>query len=181
MPLAAVLLLLLWATSATAHEYRIDVTADANLRVRGTATLIWHNETGRPVSEIPLRCTGSLGKASIDGRSVRLAGGRVLLPSPIAPLATVALLVEFSEGARAAYGYRMLTGPWHPKAVTWRKGAFNESRSIREAAAPQSEAAERSGRERTDVRRSRRNGGPALQDTGSRAERAGGYRPARRG
>ncbi len=108
-----------------AHEYRIEVAADQNLNVRGFVTIRWRNDTGKPVSDIPLDCKGVMKSASVEGKPVRLKDGRALLSKPVDSAATLAIRIEFNEKARGAYGYRMLTEAWHPKAITWHKNLFN--------------------------------------------------------
>lgn len=110
---------------ALAHEYRIEVSADQKLNVRGTLTLTWSNDTGKPVLEVPLRCKCSMKAISVQGRPVKLRNGCVSLPEPVESGASLAIRIEFEGHARAAYGYRMLTEAWHPKAIAWHKDSFN--------------------------------------------------------
>ncbi len=117
--------MLVCGAAAGANQYTIDIQADRNLNVRGTATLTWRNETGRPSTEIPIVCDGRMKKATAGGAPLRIDRKRVLLPASIAPGSTALVEIEFEGNARGAYGYHMLSGPWHPKAVTFRSGTYN--------------------------------------------------------
>jgi hypothetical protein len=116
---------LLACGAAAANQYTLDIRADRNLGVRGKTALTWRNETGRPAAEIPLVCTGRMKRASIGGKPVQIDDGRVLLPEPVATGGLASVEIEFEESARRSNGYRMLTGAWHPKAVTFRNGRYN--------------------------------------------------------
>jgi hypothetical protein len=111
--------------AAAANQYAIEVEADRNLNVRGTARVTWRNDTPSPATEIPLRCSGDIGRVSAGGKLLRTQGQRVLLAEPVAAGAATTLDIEFHGRAHSAYGYRMLTGSWHPKALTFRNGSFN--------------------------------------------------------
>lgn len=111
--------------SGYAHEYRIEVSADRNLNVHGAAALKWHNDTGNLVSEIPLQCKCSMSSIAVNGIRVGLRDGRVRLPAPVEAGTSLTIRIEFTGKAKEAYGYRMLTEAWHPKAITWHKGLFN--------------------------------------------------------
>jgi hypothetical protein len=111
--------------AAGANQYAIDVQADGNLNVRGTARLSWRNDTPGPVSEVPLRCSGSIGRVTVGGKALHVQEGRVRLPEPVAAGAATTLDIEFEAHARGVFGYRLLSGPWHPKALTFRDGRFN--------------------------------------------------------
>ncbi len=121
-PLAA---LLLFCTVARANQYTIEVQADRNLKVRGVETISWQNNTGHPAKEIPLICSCRLKRATLQGKPLRIRNNRVLLLEPVEADAGISIKLEFGESAKKAYGYRMLTGAWHPKAVTFRNGQYN--------------------------------------------------------
>jgi aminopeptidase N len=112
-------------TASGANRYAIEVRADQGLNVSGTVTLEWRNESGNSSAEIPLVCSGRMKRATIGGAAVRIDKERLILPAPVAPGGTASVRIEFEEGAKARYGYRMLTGPWHPKALTFRNGRYN--------------------------------------------------------
>ena len=69
--------------AAAANQYAIDVQADRDLNVRGTARLTWRNDTPGPASEIPLRCSGSIGRVTVGGKALHVQEGRVRLPEPV--------------------------------------------------------------------------------------------------
>lgn len=109
---------------ASANEYRIEIAADRRLALRGAVTMTWRNETELAASEIPLRCTCKLGRATIGSNSVRVAGDRLVLPTRLPTGSLVTVRIEFHSKPRQGYGYPLFAGSWHPKALTWRKGTF---------------------------------------------------------
>lgn len=72
-----------------------------------------------------MQCSGSIKRVSAGGKLLRVQGQLVSLPEPVAPGAAATLDIEFEDRAHSAYGYRLLTGPWYPKAVAFRNGRFN--------------------------------------------------------
>lgn len=101
-----------------ANQYAIVAQADRNLNVRGTVRITWTNDTGKPASEIPVQCSCKM---------KRVGNNRVALPQTVAPGGAATVEIEFEESAKKSYGYHMLTGAWHPKALTFRKGAYSEN------------------------------------------------------
>jgi hypothetical protein len=121
------LIFLLFSTSARANQYTIEVRADQNLKVRGKVAMIWQNDTGHAVHAIPLVCSCKLKSATARGKPLRIDHKRVLLTEAVQGGYAESLEIEFEENAKKAYGYRMLAGAWHPKAVTFRNGKFNSN------------------------------------------------------
>lgn len=118
-------ILLLLAGSAAANQYTIEIESDGNLNVHGIARLVWRNDSGRPTTGIPLLCSGRMKRATAGGQSVRLENGLAILPKAVAPGTTASLSIEFEASSKRAYGYRMLTGAWYPRAVTFRNSEYN--------------------------------------------------------
>lgn len=110
-----------------ANQYRIEVDSDQKLNVRGTVTLTWHNETGQPVSNLPLICSGKI-KGAWDGAApLKVSGNAVLLPRPVPNNDVTTLRISFETHSRGAYGYRVLMDAWHPKALTFRHGIWSHN------------------------------------------------------
>ncbi len=118
-------ILILSGATARANQYIIEIQSDKKLDVRGVETLIWQNNTGYPATEIPLVYSCKIIKAAVHGDPVRIKNKRLLLPDAVEAGDGISVKIEFKVKARKAYGYRMLTGAWHPKAVTYRNGAYN--------------------------------------------------------
>jgi hypothetical protein len=126
-PRSATLLLgtLAWsALCARGNQYRIDVQSDANLNLRGVVRLVWRNDTPVPATEIPLLAAGRVTRVTGADRPARFDGHRILLSDPVPPGAEATVHIEFQASALRSYGYRLLTGAWHPKAVTFRNGSY---------------------------------------------------------
>ncbi|MBN2321680.1 MAG: hypothetical protein JXR49_21555 [Acidobacteria bacterium] len=117
--------LIIFCTAALANQYTIKIQADKKLKVSGIETLIWQNNTGHPATEIPLVYSCKIKKAAIHGNPVRIKNKRLLLPEAVEAGDDISIKIEFKVNARKAYGYRMLTEAWHPKAVTYRNGKYN--------------------------------------------------------
>jgi hypothetical protein len=124
----ACLLLFFCANSvAKADQYIIEIYSDDSLNVRGKETLNWRNETGQPIAEIPLIFSGKIKSVSAGNVSLQVKDKKVQLPAPVQSGATVSLQIEFEKKAKKGFGYRMLVNEWHPKAIVFRNGRFNQN------------------------------------------------------
>jgi|GEM_PF-1827517 len=123
------LVLMLAALPAFAgHRYEIDVTADpAHDKVVGTVRLVYRNDCGNLLTEVPLRGISTIARVfDKDHKELPLTGSTVRLRTPLQPRREAVLLFEFESPLPVGQnGYRLVTGAWHPKPQTFRKGAFN--------------------------------------------------------
>jgi hypothetical protein len=110
------------------HRYEIEVTAEpASDKVEGTVRLNYRNHTGRVLTEVPLRGIAMVTRVLDKNRQeLSRTTSSVRLRTPLQPGEEAVLVIEFESPMPVGhYGYRLLAGAWHPKAQTFRKGAFN--------------------------------------------------------